>query len=478
MKKPKNSIALILMLSSTMLLLVLQFLWLRSSYLKAFDDLHKETNMLFRNTVLAMRDSIIERSIEPLPGDSTASRGFRVHSSDSLRFREQWPDSLMDRFNRHERISRVQVLVSPNDGDSIGQVIKPLVSRFYNYRGHGNFILRLGPDSLKIDSIVHHYKIALSAAGINLPFQVVPIRRGEKLPFEKGSFFSEQVRINPVNRYAASFSAVRGLLIREIMPQILFSIFLTLLTAGSFYMMYRSLLTQQRMAELKNDFISNVTHELKTPITTVRVALEALRNFKGLDNPQLTREYLDIAQNELTRLTILTDKVLKTAIFEKNGVAFQPEKVDLEKLVEQILASMKLVFEKSSANVTFRKEGTDFILSGSVDHLTNVFYNLLDNALKYSSSLPEIEVVVKEETDNVVLSVRDKGQGIATEYHKKIFEKFFRVPTGDVHNVKGYGLGLSYVASVVRSHHGTIHVESESGKGSCFIIALPKNEKN
>jgi signal transduction histidine kinase len=242
--------------------------------------------------------------------------------------------------------------------------------------------------------------------------------------------------------------------------------------------MYRSLVTQQQMAELKNDFINNVTHELKTPITTVRVALEALQDFKGLDNPQLTREYLDIAQNELSRLTLLTDKVLRTAVFEKNGVVFQPEKVDLRKLVEQILASMKPVFDKCGAGITFSLEGSDFILSGSVEHLTNVFYNLLDNALKYSTSPPEIKVVVKDRTDNLFLSVRDKGQGIPSEYHKKVFEKFFRVPTGDVHNVKGYGLGLSYVNSVVRSHHGTIHLESEPGRGSCFIITLPKNEKN
>jgi signal transduction histidine kinase len=139
---------------------------------------------------------------------------------------------------------------------------------------------------------------------------------------------------------------------------------------------------------------------------------------------------------------------------------------------------MKPVFEKSSAIVTFRKEGTDFILSGSVDHLTSVLYNLLENALKYSPALPVIEIIVKDTIHNVVLSVQDHGQGIPAEYHKKIFEKFFRVPTGDVHNVRGYGLGLNYVASVIRSHGGTIQVDSESGKGSCFIITLPRNEKN
>jgi len=467
------------MLSSILLLLVLQVLWVRSSYHKAFDDFHKETNMLFRNTVMAMRDSIVQRSMVTLPGDSVHGKNGRFHSLDSVLIRKDFPDSLMERFDRHERTSFIKVLVGPDSSDSLNQSIKPLVSRFYNNsHRQGNFIFRLGPDSLNTDSIHYHFRTALSNAGLDLPFQVVQLKRGEKLPFHKSLLFSDLVRTNSGNRYAASFSGINSLLLKEIIPQVLFSAFLTILTIGSFYMMYRSVLTQQQMAELKNDFINNVTHELKTPITTVRVALEALQDFKGLDNPQLTREYLDIAQNELSRLTLLTDKILRTAVFEKNGVVFQPEKVDLEKLVEQILASMKPVFDKSGAAVTFAKEGSDFILSGSVEHLTNVFYNLLDNALKYSTSPPEIKVVVKGGTDNMLLSVRDNGQGIASEYHKKVFEKFFRVPTGDVHNVKGYGLGLSYVDSVVRSHHGTLHLESEPGKGSCFIITLPKNEKN
>jgi signal transduction histidine kinase len=209
-------------------------------------------------------------------------------------------------------------------------------------------------------------------------------------------------------------------------------------------------------------------------VTTVSVALEALKNFRGLENPQTTKEYLDIAQGELNRLTILTDKVLKTAVFDNPEVNIGNEQVDLNKTIDQILHSMKLIFEKQNAQVSFEKSGYSFTIRGGSVHITNVIYNLLDNALKYSGGAPQISIRLEENDNQVILEVADKGIGIPPEYKKKIFEKFFRVPTGDVHNIKGYGLGLSYVESVVRSHRGLIEVVSRPGEGSVFTISLPK----
>jgi len=239
--------------------------------------------------------------------------------------------------------------------------------------------------------------------------------------------------------------------------------------------MYQSIRSSQRLVEIKNDFIGNITHELKTPIATVSVAIEALKNFKGINNAELTQEYLGIAQQELNRLSMLTDKILKTAIFEDQGVVILTERIDVEKIITQVLATLKLVFEKHQVNIQFEKRGTDFTMNGSADHLTNVFYNLIDNAIKYGAEQPEIKILLSDLNDNISIAVQDKGLGIPTQYQKKIFEKFFRVPTGDVSNTKGYGLGLSYVDSVVRKHRGTITLESELGEGSTFVIILPKN---
>jgi two-component system phosphate regulon sensor histidine kinase PhoR len=386
-------------------------------------------------------------------------------------------------FNMKERTARIEI-ISTNERDSVGKILRPLVKKLQMDREPKNFIIRLNGDSLKKDSIVFYYSKALKHAGINAPFKVVTYtetppsgifrKRLHDLPRPaKGIYQSEIVRLNPINQYAVSFAGVSALLIKEITPQILFSLFLTLITIFAFYAMYKNLRAQQRLMQIKNDFISNVTHELKTPVATVSVALEALKNFNALDDPKRTSEYLDIAQNELNRLTLMTDKILKTSVYEDKGVELKIEPVDLDTIITQVLSSMKLVFEKRNTALRYTKTGTSFILGGSREHLTNILYNLVDNGMKYSPDKSSLEITLSSEPGRIVLKLKDEGIGIAREYQKKIFEKFFRVPSGDVHNIKGYGLGLSYVASVVKSHGGEISVDSEPGKGSTFTIVLP-----
>jgi two-component system phosphate regulon sensor histidine kinase PhoR len=487
------------MTSSIALLLVLQGFWLYNSYEKAFLGLRKEVDGLFKNTVMAMRDSAMLQFMEKLPPDSVMHRGSTfvfTQKTDSIPVSGEAQVKL--RTNSTSQQLSVYI-ASTSQPDSIKNLLRPLVGKVRDGKvKDGNFIVRLGPDSLTMDSVRKHYAAALVSTNKDMAFflnrehhipdEPLPTRfsrvmRARKMDVSaegpvkifSDTVFTDWVRTDPINRYSASLIGAKSFILKEITPQILFSVFLTLLTALAFLFMYRSMRAQQRLMEIKNDFISNVTHELKTPVTTVSVALEALRNFKGLENPQRTEEYLNIAQSELNRLTILTDKILKTAIFENKGVNFEPEPVDLFKTMEQVLHSMKLVFEKQKAQVTFEKTGEAFTISGGSVHLTNVIYNLLDNALKYSAGEPRISISLAEQDNRVIIKVGDNGIGIPKEYSKKIFEKFFRVPAGDVHNVKGYGLGLSYVDSVIRSHKGTIEVDSETGMGSTFIISLPKN---
>jgi len=487
MKQSRNSVTVILMISSIVLLLVLQVFWLRGAYRNADEHFRKETNSLFRTTIVAMHDSLIQQSLEPVEKDSLMKfmkpRRYRFDTvvSDG---EPPPPDSLFNYMGVVEKGTRIEISSTLDRRDSIGRILRPLITKMHMGKEPRHFILRLGPDSLKLDSIEVHFKQALDKAGIQAAFEVLSIKNEKNEKVERTTvrpnrfYTSEVVRLNPITRYAVSFAGIEGLLLKEITPQILFSLFLTLLTIGSFYIMYRNLRSQQRLMQIKNDFISNITHELKTPVATVSVALEALRNFRALDNPQRTTEYLEIAQNELNRLTLMTDKILKTSVYEDNGVALEVKPLDVDALVQQVLASMKLVFEKRKIVLSYQKEGTDFTVDGSEEHLTNVLYNLLDNALKYSGETSSIHIYLKSTSGNIRLSVKDTGIGIAREYQKKIFEKFFRVPSGDIHNTKGYGLGLSYVASVVKSHTGEISVESEPGKGSCFIIILPKRHEN
>jgi two-component system phosphate regulon sensor histidine kinase PhoR len=262
-------------------------------------------------------------------------------------------------------------------------------------------------------------------------------------------------------------------LLKKLTLPILFSLFLVGITIVSFVLLYRNVVKQRRLAELKNEFISNITHELKTPIATVGVAIEALKNFNAMHDPQRTKEYLDISQNELQRLSLLVDKVLKLSMFEKNEMELKKEQFDYRQLVEEVMNSMKLQFEKYHAKVNLHTEGENFIVEADKLHITSVVYNLLDNALKYSKENPVIDVQLTATPESIGLSVSDNGIGIEPAYKEKIFDKFFRVPTGDKHNIKGYGLGLSYVAEVIKRHHGNIQVESELGKGSTFTARFP-----
>jgi two-component system, OmpR family, phosphate regulon sensor histidine kinase PhoR len=273
--------------------------------------------------------------------------------------------------------------------------------------------------------------------------------------------------------YLAVFDKYKGYLFRKLLPQISFSVFLLALVSCSFWLIYRNLKRQQQLAALKNDFISNITHELKTPITTVGVAIEALQNFNALADPKLTKEYLEISKNELDRLSLLVDKVLKMSMFEQKNIELTPTDFDLKVVVETVLKSMKIQFEKVNAQVSFDYRGEAFGLHADRTHLTNVVFNLIDNAIKYSPERAEISVFLDGSPTEITLSVSDSGMGIPPEYVNKVFDKFFRVPQGDIHNTKGYGLGLSYVANIVAQHAGTITVTSELGKGSTFVVKLP-----
>jgi len=495
--KSKNFLIILLIAASVLLLLALQFFWLTSSYEKAYMDLRKDTNNLFESTIGALRDSLFIKNFERIPSDTASgATGLIFKTEKDTSF--VWKGT--SKGDRKRNTSQIQIFISSTEKkDSLQRFLRPIGAQIQRAKIEtGNFILRVGPDSLSRDVIRVAFQKALQKENLSFRFEIgkrsIPEmehsfgnpRARFKALFERAELDEETrsvftdtitsrwVRFNPINLYNVQISNGRSYLLKGIAPQILFAIFLTVLTLGAFWIMYRSILSQQRLGELKNDFISNMTHELKTPITTVGVVIEALRDFNGIENREQTKEYLEIAQNELNRLSLLTDKILKTSLFESKGVDFQPEPVQLDQVIEQVIASLKLVLERKKGSIKFEKTGSDFELRGSLVHLTNVVYNLLDNALKYSNDNPVIKIGLIETGREIKLVVEDNGIGISSEYKKRVFEKFFRVPAGDVHTNKGYGLGLSYVDSVVKAHKATIELESVIGKGSTFIIKFKK----
>jgi two-component system, OmpR family, phosphate regulon sensor histidine kinase PhoR len=237
-----------------------------------------------------------------------------------------------------------------------------------------------------------------------------------------------------------------------------------------------SLLRQKKMAQVKTDFVNNMTHELKTPISTISLACEALTDPAMASDEKNKNMFLDIIKKENKRLGTLVERVLQSAALEKSEFSISKKSLHIHELINQVVASVEIHIKNKGGRIQVALNAQNDTLIGDRVHLTNVLYNLLDNAIKYSPEAPLIEIKTFNDDNYFSVSVSDNGIGIKKENQKKIFDNFYRVPTGNVHNVKGFGLGLSYVKTIVTLHYGTVQVESELNKGSTFTIKLPFNQ--
>jgi len=233
------------------------------------------------------------------------------------------------------------------------------------------------------------------------------------------------------------------------------------------------ILKQKRLSEVRTDFINNMTHEFKTPISTISLSSEVINNPNIINEPDRLSQYAQIIQNENNRLKRQVDKVLQMATLEEDKIELKKERIDLHELVENAALTAGISVQEKQGNLNLILKAENHHLNGDIVHITNIIYNLIDNATKYTLASPEIEIESRNEGKYFVLSVKDNGIGIAKENIKHLFEKFYRVPTGNVHNVKGFGLGLYYVKKIAEAHKGEISVESQLKKGSIFTLKMP-----
>jgi two-component system phosphate regulon sensor histidine kinase PhoR len=486
--KNKLHIPVLLMVLTIAVITVFQAYWLKKNYQEEKRLFEIHTNILFRETVFRLQASKL-----------------KLDSNFNIKVRQKEGVVSMVNVLRNKLTDSITVTSKPrtsggmvialNQANTINGekrlFIKDTNVAYFTRRGpgpdiHGNPVLDflVGVDSLQdsitVKEVVDSYAKELRQEKINVPFNVTV----HKLPAQHSMIPLSEPDDNTVTMgfakpvtYTLNFENSNWYLLKKLSQPIIISCLLVGVTIFSFLLMYRNIVRQRNLTQLKNDFISNITHELKTPIATVSVAIEALRNFNALDDPRRTREYLDISANELQRLSLLVDKVLKLSMFEKKEIELKKELFDLKELSAEVIGTMRLLFDKHRAVVTFNATGDNFMIEADKLHLTSVIYNLLDNALKYSKENPVINVDLSLLPNDILeLKVNDNGIGIPHEYRFKIFTKFFRVPTGDKHNIKGYGLGLSYVSEVIKRHMGFIIVESELGKGSTFIVKVPVKE--
>ena len=230
---------------------------------------------------------------------------------------------------------------------------------------------------------------------------------------------------------------------------------------------------QKKLSIIKNDFINNMTHELKTPISTISLASQMLRDNSVNNTPSAIERISGVIFDESKRLSMQVEKVLQQAVFNEGRLKLKFKSFDMHELIDTVTQNFEIRVNSLNGHITVNKNATRFTIYGDHVHITNVLFNLLDNAVKYSKEKPEIEVTTENRKNKLEVSVKDNGIGIAKEHQKQIFERFYRVPTGNVHDVKGFGLGLHYVRKIVEAHNGTIDIESVLNKGTKFIINFP-----
>ena len=269
------------------------------------------------------------------------------------------------------------------------------------------------------------------------------------------------------------FTEKKEIVLSSVILMAALSIIFTLIIVIAYSSALSQLIKQRQISQIKTYFINNMTHEFKTPIATINLALDAIKNPKVVNDQSKVARYLQMIRDENKRMHAQVENVLQISKLEKNELDLKKERLQLHELVEDALTHVELIVEDRNGYVKNHFGALKSSVLGNENHLTNVIINVLDNAIKYSVEEPKIDIYTENVRNSIILKIRDQGSGMSKVVQKKIFEKFYREHTGDIHNVKGHGLGLAYVKRILDDHHATIHVESERGKGSTFIIKLP-----
>lgn len=261
--------------------------------------------------------------------------------------------------------------------------------------------------------------------------------------------------------------------INFMIPSLIFTLVLLITFIYTLFIIFR----QKRLTEMKNDFINNMTHEFKTPISTISLAAQMLKDKSVAKSPQMFDHISGIINDETKRLRFQVEKVLQMSMFDKQKTMLKKKELDVNELIDGVINTFALKVERYDGKITSDLTAEKSNIFADEMHLTNVIFNLMDNAVKYKKPDTDLLLNVKtwNEDDNIMISIQDNGIGIKREDVKKIFDKFYRVHTGNLHNVKGFGLGLAYVKKIIKDHKGNIHVESEYNTGTKFIISLPLN---
>lgn len=473
-----------LMVLSQLLLTVFVARWILSEYNSEKESLKRNLSREFSDSKQQVMDSlIVMHFIDPLLKDK---KGFKVHleiADDSLPqkiLRKAPADSA---FAGRHFFHETDTVIEEHDSTLVYDDLHELPRK--NFLTHSvKLFIKKAATPEEMDSLETTFLVNADTALFQKTVEENFNKEGSSFrlswftdhPEDPGGKENKELYFESdllPKKYGVEVGNYAVLLLKKISPQILFAIALLGLTGAAFLFAFRSLRKETQMNILKNDFISNISHELKTPVSTVKVAIEALQDADVKKTPAKTSEYLEIAALELNRLELLINSVLNVSALEGGMALLQFEPTDLKVLIQEVLKTMQQRIDNAHARVQFDAEGEIRPVNADRLHVRGVLVNLIDNSLKYAGANPEIRIVLDQQDERTIVTVSDNGPGIPAEYLAKVYDRFFRVPASS-HHVKGHGLGLSYVAMVMKKHGGHVTAANQKEGGSVFTLAFPR----
>lgn len=373
------------------------------------------------------------------------------------------------------------MLMSAQDIEKSYEQVDQVMQEFF-------FEITTGPRSLSAqftpDDFEGRLKERLAADGLNLPFQFAVIEGGfpsklhshlfeptDQEVYRTGLFINDI--FNPRSDLLVIFPDKTNYYIKSLWGVVLLSLLFTGIIVFVFQRTIKTIMNQKRLSEIKTDFINNMTHEFKTPIATIGLALDSINAESIISDPAKVRHFTKIIREENARMHRQVESVLQVSQMERRELDLKLESVDIHEQLTEACSQMQLQFSAREGHINQKWKADASRVRMDEELMEHVWLNLLDNANKYSPDKPEVTVRTADKNGTLIVEVEDKGQGMTKEHQKQVFDKFYRVTNGDIHDVKGHGLGLAYVKEIVEAHGGSVSVRSELGKGSTFVVELP-----
>lgn len=487
MNKNRIRIAISLMACALFVIIVVQYFWVESLYNQSRNNFNRDVRVALTTTT----DLIVS---EYFANNSDLLDEFKRQSSIDYLESDYYLNEPNSNFDDVKFPFSEQGIDYIDHNSAVARQHKKEVMRKFSLAYDGfiawsNFNLDIELNPNQVDSLI---RVALEKREIHINYEFAITDDQNQFVYRSNEDIDKVTYLN--SGYKESFYLGGGIknpnhihlivkkrfayIINSIRPIILILTVMILIIAGSFYYALRIIFNQKKLSEIKTDFINNMTHELKTPISTISLALEALLQFGLSADEERTRKYLEICKSENKRLGKMVENVLNAAAYQKGNLKLKLEEMDLHNMISEVVESIEVQVKNNNGYIIKNLCSTQTKIHVDQVHFTNIFFNLLDNANKYFRDRPEIEIKTENDSSHIYIEIKDNGIGMKKEDQSRVFDRFYRVPTGNVHNVKGYGLGLSYVYDVVKKHGGEIKVASEYGKGTTFKIKLPYGREN